>query len=123
MVYYTVALCTSAATFIRQSLAKKKKADNLGLPPGGLAVTEVSLGPGGEHNLAISLLALGEGEGEGGGAADNLLGTHKIMLALGKSRHMLSDRDLAVSLTLSRCSHLSRRQPATCTHNLLESSQ
>lgn len=83
MVYYTVALCASAATLHPAILPKeKKKADNLGLPPGGLAVTEVSLGPGGEHDLAVDLTALGEGKGEGGGAADNLLNKNTIIVSI-----------------------------------------
>jgi hypothetical protein len=45
---------------------------HLGLPPGGVAVTEVGLSPGREHNGAVLVTALGEGEREGGGAAHDL---------------------------------------------------
>lgn len=45
----------------------------LGLPPGGVAVTEVGLGPGGEDDGAVHGRALGKSKGQGGGAADNLL--------------------------------------------------
>lgn len=45
----------------------------LGLPPGGVAVTEVGLSPGGEGDGAVDGRALGKSKGQGGGAADNLL--------------------------------------------------
>lgn len=48
-----------------------KEAD-LRLPPGGVAVAEVGLSPGREHDGAVLLAALGEGKGKGGGAAHNL---------------------------------------------------
>ena len=63
---------------------KIKKEANLGLPPGGVAITEVSLGPGRENDGAILLAALGEGQGEGGRAAHNLVGepyvSHEIRI-------------------------------------------
>ena len=54
----------------------------LGLPPGGVAVTEVGLSPGGENDGAVDGRALGKSKGQGGGPADNLLPQNRVELSV-----------------------------------------
>ena len=54
----------------------------LGLPPGGVAVTEVGLSPGGENDGAVDGRALGKSKGQGGRPADNLLPQDRVELSV-----------------------------------------
>ena len=63
------------------------------VPPAGSVGTEVGLGPGGEHDLAIlGNVAVGKGEGKGGGTADDgtgggvlgsVAGAHELVVGSG----------------------------------------
>lgn len=62
-----------AGTAVTPPQIKIQEEKRLGLPPGGVAVTEIGLSPGREHDGAVLVTALGEGERKGGGAAHNLV--------------------------------------------------